>query len=277
MRGEAKNMNAEIGITGTSSAGKGFDWRVYWVLVAATVPASVALIPYSLSIVDQVGQFRPSPWVLAPVQVVGDLLFTAVAAGLGLALGPRVGLGAPELGIWLSGDRGGLRRIRSALPLAAGLGLLTGVAVTALAFLTTPLMPGPLAELAHPPAWQGFLASFGAGVREEIWLRLGLMTLLVWLGTAISRRWRPSAGIVWSSIVLATLLFGAVHLPQAAMLGQGLTAAVVATTLLLNGVAGIVFGWLYWRRGLVAAMVAHFCADVVLHVVAPMIGLVPTG
>jgi hypothetical protein len=270
-------MNAQTGDIGASGAGKGFDWRVFWVLVAATVPASLALIPYSLAIVEQVGQFRPALWILVPVQVVGDLLFTAVAAGVGLALGPKVGLGAPELGAWLSGDRGGLRRIGSALPLAVGLGLLTGIVVTILASLTTPLMPEPLAELAHPPVWQGLLASFGAGVREEIWLRLGLMSLLVWLGTAIARMERPSAAIAWVSIVLATLLFGAVHLPQAVMLAQELTAAVVATTLLLNGSAGIVFGWLYWRRGLVAAMVAHFCTDVVLHAIAPAIGLVPTG
>ena len=27
-------------------------------------------------------------------------------------------------------------------------------------------------------------------------------------------------------------------------------------------------GWLYWQRGLLAAMVAHFSADIVLHVLA---------
>jgi membrane protease YdiL (CAAX protease family) len=39
-------------------------------------------------------------------------------------------------------------------------------------------------------------------------------------------------------------------------------------------VAGIVFGWLYWRRGLEMAMLGHFCADLVLHVATPLIGLV---
>ena len=34
----------------------------------------------------------------------------------------------------------------------------------------------------------------------------------------------------------------------------------------LNSLAGIAFGWLYWRRGLEAAMIAHFAADLVLHV-----------
>jgi membrane protease YdiL (CAAX protease family) len=28
---------------------------------------------------------------------------------------------------------------------------------------------------------------------------------------------------------------------------------------------GVLYGWCYWRRGLLAAMVAHFSADIVLH------------
>jgi hypothetical protein len=34
----------------------------------------------------------------------------------------------------------------------------------------------------------------------------------------------------------------------------------------LNGIGGIVFGWLYWRNGLESAMTAHFSADIVVHV-----------
>jgi hypothetical protein len=40
-----------------------------------------------------------------------------------------------------------------------------------------------------------------------------------------------------------------------------------------NGLVGVVFGWLYWRYGLLAAMIAHFSADVVLHTLAPLLGL----
>jgi membrane protease YdiL (CAAX protease family) len=47
---------------------------------------------------------------------------------------------------------------------------------------------------------------------------------------------------------------------------------VIVRALLLNGIGGIVFGWLYWKRGLLAAMLAHFSADVVLHVVVPLLG-----
>jgi hypothetical protein len=106
-----------------------------------------------------------------------------------------------------------------------------------------PWMPRPLSGL--PPAierWKGFLASFYGGIGEEIQLRLFLMTL-------------------------ATFAFGAGHLPAAAGVWL-LDAVVIARTLLLNGIAGIACGWLFYRHGLEHAIVAHFSADIVLHVAA---------
>ena len=47
-----------------------------------------------------------------------------------------------------------------------------------------------------------------------------------------------------------------------------LTPALITRTIVLNSLAGIAFGWLYWRRGLEAAMLAHFSTDIVLHVIA---------
>ena len=44
-----------------------------------------------------------------------------------------------------------------------------------------------------------------------------------------------------------------------------LTFVVVLRTLVLNGLGGVLFGWLFWRWGFEFAVVAHLCADVVLH------------
>jgi len=37
--------------------------------------------------------------------------------------------------------------------------------------------------------------------------------------------------------------------------------------LLLIGIPGIIFGWLYWSRGLWTAITAHFIADLMIHVI----------
>jgi membrane protease YdiL (CAAX protease family) len=99
---------------------------------------------------------------------------------------------------------------------------------------------------------------------EELQLRLFLMTLLVWMFGAFGRR-RPQAGGYWIAIVIAALLFGAGHLPAASTL-WGLSEIVVFRTIVLNAIAGLAFGWLYWQRGIEMAMLGHFSADIVLHV-----------
>ena len=66
------------------------------------------------------------------------------------------------------------------------------------------------------------------------------------------------------------VVFGAGHLPTTATV-LSLTPLLIARALVLNGIGGIVFGWLYWKRGLLAAMLAHFSADIVLHVAAPLL------
>jgi membrane protease YdiL (CAAX protease family) len=46
-----------------------------------------------------------------------------------------------------------------------------------------------------------------------------------------------------------------------------LTPIIVLRTLVLNGLLGIAFGHLYRTRGLESAMISHFSADLLLHVV----------
>jgi membrane protease YdiL (CAAX protease family) len=45
-----------------------------------------------------------------------------------------------------------------------------------------------------------------------------------------------------------------------------LTPFVIARALLLNGIFGLVAGWLYWRKSLEAAMAAHMLGHVVFTV-----------
>jgi len=53
-------------------------------------------------------------------------------------------------------------------------------------------------------------------------------------------------------------------------MGIPLTALYVSRIIVLN-LSGVVFGWLYWKRGLENAMMAHFSTDIVLHVIGTMI------
>ena len=96
------------------------------------------------------------------------------------------------------------------------------------------------------------------------------MTFLVWLISKIPGVKGSHGWPVWFGIFGAALLFGAGHLPATAAMTP-LTPMLVLRALLLNGIPGVIFGWLYLRHGLLAAIASHFTADIVLHVVFPLL------
>lgn len=241
-----------------------------WALLAGL--SAAAVLPYMAQMMpERFARIPVSLLVLAAAQGLQALVVIGLMALLGLRMGHRVGLGSPLLAGWLGGPRVAVAALRPWHSLAVG--VLAALAVIGLSLLVDPLMPAP----ANPPldagagrsALYGFLASFYGGIAEELQQRLFLMTLLLWIVARIGKR-TPRPGTYWGAIVAAALLFGAGHLPAAAQV-WGLDAVVVARTVLLNAVAGLAFGWLYWRRGLEMAVLGHFGADLVLHVVSPLL------
>jgi membrane protease YdiL (CAAX protease family) len=179
----------------------------------------------------------------------GALLALAVWTGLSLAA--PVGLRAPVFEAWAGrGDVAGAAR-----PLLVP-GVLGGLAGGAWLLLLARWQPADLAGLSEnllPPIAARLL--YG-GVTEELLTRWGLMSAALWaLARWCGRIGRPTAVLL--AIVATAVLFGLLHLPAAfAMLGT-LTLPVVGFVVFGNTVAGSLFGWLYWRHGLEAAMLAH--------------------
>lgn len=94
------------------------------------------------------------------------------------------------------------------------------------------------------------------------------MSVVAWLIAVVLRAGRsPRPAVYWIAIIVSAVLFGAGHLPAAAALVP-LSGAIAARIVVLNAIAGVASGWLYWRSGLEAAMIAHFASDLVLHVIA---------
>jgi membrane protease YdiL (CAAX protease family) len=133
-------------------------------------------------------------------------------------------------------------------------------------------MPGlPFVRAAQVPIWKRVLVCFYGGLNEEILTRLFLLTLFAWLGLRIFQRQKTQLlpATFWIANIAVAILFGLGHLPAASRVMQ-ITPEVITVALALNGIAAISFGYLYWKRGLESAMVAHFCADFVLYVVGVM-------
>lgn len=117
----------------------------------------------------------------------------------------------------------------------------------------------------HPPIWTGLLASIYGGINEEVLLRLFLFSCFYFLvGKCIKIKKGNRSTILWCVNIFVALLFGLGHLPAALHLVTP-SFFEVSRILLLNGIAGVVFGWLYWNRGLWTAMAAHFVTDLIIH------------
>jgi membrane protease YdiL (CAAX protease family) len=162
--------------------------------------------------------------------------------------------------------------LKSILGISIGMGVLAGILIILFSFLFTSASTVLLSAEISVPLWKGFLASFYGGIGEEILLRLFLMTLIVWIFFKIKKTadGKPTTIGIWLAIIISAIIFGLGHLPITGTITT-ITPLIVARAVILNGIGGIIFGWLYWKKGLESAMISHFSADIILHVIYPFI------
>lgn len=249
---------------------KGPHLKLATLLGVAGLLSTLALWPYLLVLMPQKLAALPLPLpILVAAQTIQAGLMCWLLAWLGLYLGAPHGLDAPWLRSWV------YRRPRNPgrparWGLAMSLGVVAAVLVLGLS-LPGPTLPAEHATTAAGWAWRGALASFYGGIVEEVGCRLLLVSLFVWL---LARTHRNVA-LPWMfvvAIVLAALLFGAGHLPALFAITATPASLLIGKIVLLNAVVGTVTGVLFWKYDLEHAMLAHFCADLVLHVIAPLAG-----
>ncbi len=270
---------------GLPTTGGATSFKTGAVLWAGGMFGVLCVLPYVVRLqrdtlqaaIEQTGLSLP---MLLALSVAQAAVVLAVAIAIGAWASRRVGLGAPLLDALLQGGTlpPGTKRV---LAQAVGLGVACGGGIIALElFVFVPLDPdgiGVLQERAgHPPVWQGLLASFYGGIAEELQLRLFLLSLLALGLRGVGRLAGANQRVLlpvwafWGANVIAAVLFGLGHLPATAALIP-ITGVVVVRAVVLNGTAALAFGWLFRRNGIETAMVAHFVADVVLLVIAPLI------
>ena len=142
-------------------------------------------------------------------------------------------------------------------------GVLAGSLITIVASLFEPFMSEVFAELQDGLELSLTARFLFGGITEEILMRYGLMTLIVWVLHKLSKGY--SGWIYWTGIILSAILFGAGHLPAAASATQ-LTPMLIFYVLTGNALGGLIFGWLYWKKGLESAMIAHIFAHMTMLV-----------
>jgi hypothetical protein len=238
------------------------NWDVLAVLLAVSILHLVfALILYFLARVNSLGSF-PINFISDGYLVISFLARTAVLGILilvGLHLGRRVGLGAPLLEAWTKGVS-----VRERIMSALKISLAGGLGVTAIKYLLdllvfSPFVPGTLSQWKQVPYGLLLPIPFQQGIGDEIIYRLFWMTVLVWIIWKVqgSGDTMLKDRTYWAGITMAGLI---------SILGVLISGTLIVklqyAALILTG--GIPFGWLYWKKGIESAIVAHFISSVAL-------------
>ncbi|WP_342045455.1 CPBP family intramembrane glutamic endopeptidase [Bacillus sp. OTU530] len=224
-------------------------------------------IPYMIATIGDTlaGTKVPVATVIIASVVQGAIL-AFVLGWLGLMMGEAVGLDAPIFRSWIlkTGEVGFQKRDVWQAIILGGIGVLVVIGLEL--FVFRPLIPELVSMDRKVSPLVGMLTFLQGGVYEEVQLRLFLMTLIVWV---LSRVFRKQQGLkpwmYWIGILGAALLFGIAHFPAVQQLFGEITPILFARTIILNGLIGLLCGYLYWKKGLEYAMIAHAVGDIILH------------
>lgn len=241
--------------------------KLFGLLAVLGIVAAFFVVPYMQdllgeSLMEQVRELGIEQSTLEVLIVLQSAVMYIFCALVGVIIYARAGFKLPVFENLLGMSQEPVQW-KSWLAWSLGGGLLVGGTVVLGDYIFLQLgSPLSLFESALPVWWKGLLGAVSAGIGEELMFRLFLMTLLTLL---LSKVLKGKKGLaVGVSIFFVAVVFGIMHLPATMAIVQ-LTPLVLVRALLLNGIGGIVFGFLYWKKGLESAMLAHFITDTVVH------------
>jgi membrane protease YdiL (CAAX protease family) len=243
-----------------------FMKKNFLILWLAGVISTVIALPYIFALQSSVLAASPLPlWQIAVISVAQASLLLAVAVFFGLKLAKAIDL--PALAFLESGVMTKDRLI-SIAKLAVPLGIAVAVVIKLADVFFLKHIPQLAIAAKEIAIWKTVLVAPYGGVVEELLMRLFLVSLFAWLLAKAFRVAKPTGHVVimWTAITITAVIFGLGHLPATATIVP-LTTLVIVRAILLNGIGGLVFGWLYWKKGLDYAMVSHFTADIFIHTI----------
>lgn len=161
--------------------------------------------------------------------------------------------------------------VQSIVVYGAIIGAFAGLLILTISLLGPYMLTGTLPPITlYTPEYFALGALYG-GLTEEVIFRFGLMTLIAWALLHVNGQ--SADWVFLAAIALSALLFAAGHLPVVFVAGQA-SPAIITYVLFLNSAAGLVYGWLYWRFGLEAAIVGHVSTHVTMLLLALLIARV---
>ena len=240
-----------------------------WLLGMLGVATLLPAIPQLLAAQPKVSEIPLAFILLITTLQTGAFIFGAVL--LGMAFSIRVDLAAPVINAIINREPIAARIKQQIIPSLIG-GVTGGIFILFIASQFYPYLPEDFLLAAKKLFIPWYAKIFYGGVSEEILLRWGLMSFLVWLSFKI---FQSGKGNVRSShyviaIVLAAFIFGLGHLPTAYALSSVVTTPLIGYIIIGNMSFGLIAGLLYWKYGLECAISSHMVAHITMIIFEPL-------
>ena len=193
--------------------------------------------------------------------LINPTIFLLIATIVGTIFYDKVGLSVPTISSILKLDEPKISFLEQ-IKYGVSLGLISGILLTVIGIIFKSSIPQEFLQIADKfkPT---ILARFGyGGITEELLMRYGFMTLVIWVIFKITRKLNDPT--YWIGIVLAALLFAVGHFPVVFSSVKNPTISLLTYVLTGNTIGGVFFGWLYWKKGLEAAFIGHIFAHVAM-------------
>ncbi|MGD1045460.1 MAG: CPBP family intramembrane glutamic endopeptidase [Bacteroidota bacterium] len=212
-------------------------------------------LPFALKIIPAKVLLKHSINTIIVVSIVQSLIFILILAAIGATLAQRIGfrtiydeITSTRKDLWII--------LKRQLIYGVPIGMIGAL----VAYLTAPDFIAYLKSFPH-------LTRLFGGLYEEIIMRWGIMTLIVWIiwRTIQKGKGSPKKLLVWSGIILSQILFASGHIFNLIKFGIANPLWSVVTIFIVS----FPWGWLYWKQGIESAIIAHvsFHAFVILLVV----------
>jgi membrane protease YdiL (CAAX protease family) len=238
------------------------DLKISLIFTAIGILASICAGLYQISmfnedikkqIISQLGSME----VLIPIAAVQGGLITFIATFIGVKIARKVNL------------KLNFKFDKKAFLLAILIGLITALIITGSdSFIFAKYLPDKITTYEFSLIYLITGILYG-GIIEEILLRLLVMSLFVLILWKLFARAKDNLNIPnWiyiTAIILASVLFAAGHIPFTAQ-SFGLSVPIIIRCFVLNGIGGLGFGYLYWKKGLAYSMIAHASTHVFMQV-----------
>ncbi|WP_299079396.1 CPBP family intramembrane glutamic endopeptidase [uncultured Paraglaciecola sp.] len=213
-------------------------------------------------------QPEPPPFPIEILQLISVLqssLFLLLMIVLGKVFSEKVGLKSPVI-LAMTNSTAMFKELRPQIVPALLGGVLGGALLLIISFASYSYLPAEFIVAGEKLALPWYTKILYGGITEELLIRWGLMSTLVWI---IYRVTQTQGEVIKAhnyilAIALSALLFGAGHLPIAFALSPQISLLLICYIVLANAIFGFIAGYLYWKRGLECAIAAHIVAHLTM-------------